>query len=1185
MATDPVGADELRSHLAASLPGYMVPGAFVALEALPLTPNGKLDRKALPEPDQHAQESGRPPRTPTEETLARLFAQTLGVRSVSIDDGFFDLGGDSIMSIQLVSRAQSSGIGFSVRDVFEQQTVAALAAICDSSPTQAQKPNLEPIGSAPLTAIMREFLERGGPVNEYNQSILLTAPADATAETITAALQAVLDHHDSLRLRLHADGRSGFTTEILPVGAVRAADHLTHIDATHHTTPETLHDLTTHHAAQARTHLNPHHAHNLHALYLDHGPHQPAHLALIAHHLVIDGVSWRILLDDLATAHRQVIAHEAPGTLPATGTPWRHWATTINDRAGDPHLQDQLSHWTETLSHPPLLVLDPAQDTHGTAGHHTAVLDAETTRALLTWVPGLYNATVNDLLLTAFSLATARWHRDHPHLGHADRPVTLTLESHGRHEHLAPGADLARTTGWFTTAHPVRLHPRTTDWTDAWNGGPSLGHALKLVKEQIRTTPQQGAGYGLLRYLNNATKAQLAGLPTPQYAFNYLGRIATSANADAAWSMVAADIAGTHADTPLAHPVTLNAITHDADDGPQLQAAWTYAGRLVTEDEMRALADYWLHMLKSLVTHGRRADAGGLTPSDVAHPALTQGHIDELEASGPPLEDVLPLSPLQEGFAFHHVMEEHGLDVYTAQLSLDLEGAVDSGALRAAAHTLLQRHANLRAAFVQQSSGEWLQTVRREVPVPWREADLSALSTDEQDTRARRIAEEDRWTRFDLARPPLLRLTLLRLGEYRYRFLLTNHHILLDGWSLPIVVRELLSLYMSGSDTGLPRVMPYRNYLAWLAERDHEAARDAWSAALGTLDGPTLIAPEAGPVTTAPERLSFYLDQETTDQLARWASSHDLTLNTVLQGAWALALAHTLNRTDITFGTTVSGRPAELPGVESMVGLFINTVPVHTRPTADQDIVGYLTGLQRQQNQLLDHQWVSLAEIQRWTGHKKLFDTAMVFENYPVDVAGTTARLEAEGLRLTRAEGADATDSVLHLVVFQRESGIELRLDYRTDACEKDLAESVGTSAVRALRAIAADPEQSLARLELIDPAERHQLLEEWNGQQVETAPVDVVALFEEQAAATPNAVALTCAGQDVTYAELNARANQLGRHLAAGGVGPEQFVTVGIPRGPDLITALVAIVKSGAAYVPIDPDYPAERIAHILND
>ncbi|MFF2549305.1 amino acid adenylation domain-containing protein, partial [Kitasatospora sp. NPDC058063] len=552
----------------------------------------------------------------------------------------------------------------------------------------------------------------------------------------------------------------------------------------------------------------------------------------------------------------------------------------------------------------------------------------------------------------------------------------------------------------------------------------------------------------------------------------------------------------------------------------------------------------------------------------------------------PGLADVLPLSPLQEGLLFHSLYDERAADVYTVQLVLDLDGPLDPAALRAAADGLLRRHPNLRAAFRHEGLARPVQLIPHEVELPWTATDLSGHA-DEAARQAEltRLLAADRGRRFDLARPPLLRFALYRLGEQRHTLVLTKHHILLDGWSMPILVRELFELYGRGGDeTALPAVTPYRRYLAWLGDQDADGAREAWRQALAGLEEPTLLAgAEPEQATRTPEHRIVELSAELTAQLRSQARRHGLTLNSVLQGAWALLLAKLTGRDDVVFGATVSGRPPELPGVETMVGLFINTLPVRARLQAGERLVDALARMQDQQADLMEHQHLGLTEVQRLAGHGRLFDTIAVFENYPLD---PQALQPAVGeLRLADLQAIDATHYPLGVIASVVEGRLQLRLDHRPELFDADAVRLIGERLVRLFEAIAADPTQPVGRIDLLGPAELHRVLVEWNGDGAEVAPATVPELFAAQAARTPEAVAVTHRDTELTYRELDARANRLAHLLVERGVGPEDFVALALSRSADLVVAVLAVLKAGAAYVPLDPEYPADRLAYTLAD
>ncbi|GAA5613798.1 non-ribosomal peptide synthetase [Streptomyces platensis] len=432
------------------------------------------------------------------------------------------------------------------------------------------------------------------------------------------------------------------------------------------------------------------------------------------------------------------------------------------------------------------------------------------------------------------------------------------------------------------------------------------------------------------------------------------------------------------------------------------------------------------------------------------------------------LEDVLPLTPLQEGMFFHSWYDDEAVDVYGVQMVLALDGPLRPDLLRASVAALLKRHPNLRAGFRQRANGQPFQVIHREVPLPWEELDLT-----DRDDAARRLAEflaADRARRFPLDRPPLMRFTLVRLGPDRYRLVLSNHHLLLDGWSTPILVRELFTLYEhGGDDRALPPVVPQRTYFSWLAAQDDAGCERAWQQALDALPGPSLVAPaDPGRAPVAPQRVVAAFPEGFGGDLDRFARQRGLTVNTLVQGAWAVVLGRLTGRDDVVFGTLVSGRPPEVAGIESMVGMFINTVPVRVRLDAGAPVADNLARLQDEQTALLSRHHLSLARIQRLAGTGDLFDTFMVFENFPGD-DGT--RPSYAGVRVEVAEGHDSAHYPLRVVAGLTGQRLQIELEYRPDLFDRDEAAAVLGALEGVLGEIVAGPGQAVAGLTCPLPA------------------------------------------------------------------------------------------------------------------
>jgi nonribosomal peptide synthetase CepB len=623
-------AEGLRAYLAGRLPEYMVPAAIVTLDGLPTTVNGKLDTGALPAPRFTGIPGGRGPATAAEEVLCGLFAELLGLDEVGAEDGFFDLGGDSIMSMQLVARARAAGLVFSPRDVFQAQTPAALAAIAAAAGPAGQAVPDVGTGEVLLTPVMRWLLERGGPVTRFSQSVLVGVPAAAGLADLTRALQAVIDHHDMLRARLL--DQDGWQL-VVPGPGPAAAGLVRRVNAAGAGVAG-LGELAAAEQATAAARLDPAAGVMVQASWLDRGPGQAGLLVVVVHHLVVDGVSWRVLLPDLEAAWTAVAAGR-PVLLDPVATSFRRWSQLLAAAAGQDQAARELDWWQQVLdAGDPLLgsrPLGPADTTEGMRRMPVPV-PADQAAPLTGEVPAIFRCGIHEVLLAGLAAALAQWRPGGPAGG-----VLVELEGHGR-EQVSPDADVSRTVGWFTSHYPVRLDPGPVPFTEVTAGGAAAGQLLKRVKEQVRQVPGNGLGFGLLRYLNPGGAAVLAGYPAPEIGFNYLGRFTAAGLEDttdrqpAAWRP-AGRVLGGSADPgmPARHVLEVSGLVRDLPGGPRLQLSLAWAGQLLDEPEVAELARLWAAALAGLAAHAARPGAGGLTPSDLPLVSLDQDEVEEFE--------------------------------------------------------------------------------------------------------------------------------------------------------------------------------------------------------------------------------------------------------------------------------------------------------------------------------------------------------------------------------------------------------------------------------------------------------------------------------------------------------------------------------------------------------------------------
>ncbi|WP_074262236.1 non-ribosomal peptide synthase/polyketide synthase [Pseudomonas aeruginosa] len=1150
--------DALRKALKERLPEYMLPAHLLFLACMPLTPNGKLDRKGLPKPSADQQQRDyQAPRSEVERQLATIWAEVLKLEQVGLADNFFEIGGDSIISLQVVSRARQLGIHFTPKMLFEAQTIGALAPLAESG-TQVLAIDQGPVtGVTPLLPIQQGFFaEEVAERHWWNQSVLLEAREPLDARLLEQALRGVLAHHDALRLSFTREA-AGWTARHRGVeegaAALLRVARVADLAALRALADEVQRSLDLADGPLLRALLAA----------FDDGSQR---LLLVIHHLVVDGVSWRILFEDLQTAYRQLLAGQAV-ELPAKTSAFRDWAERLQAFAGDGGLDGELAYWQGQLqgASSDLPCLDPQGDqSNRHACSVSCGLDAEATRQLLQEAPAAYRTQVNDLLLTALARVICRW------TGQVD--ALIQLEGHGREELFAE-IDLTRTVGWFTSLFPLRLTP-----------AEGIAASIKGIKEQLRAVPNKGIGFGALRYLGSAaSQAALAGLPMPRITFNYLGQFDGSfAMDEGALFVPAGERAGDDQspDAPLANWLALNGRIY----GGELRIDWSFSGERFETTSIQRLADAYRDELLALITHCRVAEGQGLTPSDFPLARLDQARLDQLPLAPCEVEDLYPLSPMQQGMLFHSLYQQEAGD-YINQLRVDIDG-LHPESFRAAWQAALDEHDVLRSGFLWQGAFETpLQVVRKRVEVPfsvldWRGREDLAAALDELAAGEGRLG-------FDLSEAPLLRLVLVRTDEERYHLIYTNHHILMDGWSNSQLLGEVLQRYRG--ETPPRSGGRYRDYIAWLQRQDAALAEAFWLPRLRQLDEPTRLGQS---IAQAKQRGKGYaerlreLDGEQTRRLAELAREQKITVNTLVQAAWLMLLQRYTGQDSVAFGATVAGRPAELNGIEEQIGLFINTLPVIATPLPQQSLASWLQAVQGENLALREFEHTPLYDIQRWAGQggEALFDNILVFENYPV--SQMLQQQASQGLAFGAVGNHEQTNYPLTLSVSLGQR-LELQFAYDREHFDDASVARLDRHLTHLLAQMVERPASTcLAEFQLLEAAERRQAIFDW-GRNPGRYPDErsVEQLFASRAAMEPERVALLFEERQLSYGELNAQANRLAHRLIELGVGPDVLVGIAVERGLEMIVSLLAVLKAGGAYVPLDPEYPQERLGYMIED
>jgi amino acid adenylation domain-containing protein/non-ribosomal peptide synthase protein (TIGR01720 family) len=1178
----------LRGALASTLPDYMLPAAFVVLESLPLTPNGKLDVRALPAPEITGEGEYRAPVTEHEQLVARLFTELTGAKRVGLGDSFFALGGDSISAIRLVSLARARNAHLTVRSIFEHPSVQALAAAIEVRHEQALilKPEA---GAVPLTPIQTQFLQLSGSVTQFNQAFALVAPGGCSVEQVRSMLAKLVAHHDALRLALidTPSGRSLWLQDEAPALEIVEVD-LSAQDAD--TQTESIAKL----GEDLSKRLDPYGGQMLAATWVttSNNPRARAQLLLAIHHLAVDGVSWRILFEDLE--HLRVSS-----TLPSRTHSVRDWAHALALQATT--RESELGDWCETLAGAQALGTDtpiaPELNRMGDARHHVSPLSQELASSLGE-VARTYHAGMDEVLIAALGLALTAWQE--AHYGLAAAPMLIDLESHGRQSDsvLLEGStpiDITHTVGWFTSVYPVRLDASVLDLNEALAGGDAAGLMLRATKERIAKMPDKGLGFGILRHLNEKTASVLGALPQAQIVFNYLGRFEQT-QPQAGWYSNTFVGSPDDLDRARMHEIDVNAAF---DEQGRLQVVWSHHPLQHLPTRIEDLALRFEQALNALVRHATQAPlAQRHTPSDFAL-ARARGLDQAMLDRWPQATEVWPLTALQQGLGFESLaLADAAHDPYRVQLRMTLKGPLDSARLKRALEALLERHPILNLTLPTEMLEKGLG-IRRPQGV-----DFTLLSADESALSA--LILEDLHTPFDLERGPLIRVRLIQTAPDVHHLILTNHHAILDGWSTPIVMGDLAALYRAEV---LPPTLAWGEHLKWLAAQDAEAAQRYWRGHLAGQESGALWLTHSKLDQTADEHREQtqtqdpgeYIEHISSDVsagLERFARNHGLTLANVVQPLYLLLLARLSSRNDITIGVTRSGRSAQRAGIDRAVGLYISTMPLRAQIDLSQPLVEWMRELQTEFAQQDEHLHLGLQNVQQLIGQQTLFDSLFVFENYPID---HSVQRFAPGLEIAQVSGHDATHYGLALAAMMSPSGLVLRTTYDQTLLEAKQIQRIMGRLTQMVQTIATEPAEQLCLGELrwFAQTERHQVVELFNQTEVsaegltEAVSKDTLSneattlpeLFEQQAARTPEATALVFSEATLTYAALNARANQLARHLISLGIGPEQIVAIALPRSIEMVVALLAVLKSGAAYLPLDADYPTARLTFMLGD
>jgi len=1178
-----VSGVELRDYLAWELPDYMVPSNFTILPSLPLNPNGKVDRRALLEMEKKGVENRTeyvPPKNELEKKLVEVWEKVLDRQPVGVKDNFFMLGGDSVKSIQIASRMNTLGYRFEMRDLFHNPTIEKLsphvkevAGIVDQGAVT---------GAVPFTPIQEDFfLRHRTDPQHFNQAIMLKFADHLDEKMVKAVFNRLQEHHDALRMVYPL--KNGQLVQ-----ENRGPDHVLDL---------TVHDFREEESRKNALEKLKTSANDIQAgIDLEKGPLMRLglfrladgdRLLIVIHHLVIDGISWRILFEDIETLFRQYRQGENLALPPKTDS-FKRWAEKLREYAAGESLSKEKAYW-EKLDSTPVTHIEkdlPGDNRVKDSATLRFNLDEAETEKLLSSVNQAFGTEINDILLTALGLSIAELH--------GGERISIALEGHGREE-IVPEVNISRTVGWFTSLYPLVLDVSLEK---------SLDRQVKEVKETLRQVPYKGIGYGILKYITPPGHKQgMAFRLDPRISFNYLGQFDADIRERA---FVVAEESGGSPHSPVGereYEIDFSGMIANN----RLVMSITFGKHQYRQETIQKLLGRYKERLQELIAYCTSRDRRELTPSDFTYKGFSLDTLDRIRAAVQgELEDIYILAPLQEGMLFHTLVDPSSA-AYFEQMFYRLRGGFDISLIQKSIALLFERYDVLRTNFVYENIDRPLQVVIKNRDSEFHYEDISALPTLEQkEAYIKEYKIKDRQRPFDLVRGSLMRVSVIKPQTDEYEFVWSHHHLLMDGWCAGILVEEFFELYCSLTENRTPRlpsITPYRVYLSWLEKQDKEASRMFWQEYLAGYETAALV-PRLGAITPGPggyqrEILTLVFPPEKKARLADLTVKYQATMNTLVQSVWGILLGRYNATRDVVCGSVVSGRPPQIENVEAIVGLFINTIPVRIQ---FQEETIFADLVQRIQNEALSSEpfhYYSLAKIQ--SEHllkQRLLDHVIVFENYPVveqieGVVNSSGKARKDlNLQLVNASTYEQTNYDFNLIVVSTDR-LVIKFEYNAHRYSQQAVQRIADHFKQLVDQVLADENAVVDRLTLLSEEEKQQVLITFNDTRRD-CPEDktIHALFQDQVESTPDQVAvvgINRAAADparlspLTYRELNDKANQLARLLRAKGVIPNTIVALMVGRSVEMAVGIMGSLKAGGAYLPLDANSPGDRLKYIL--
>lgn len=1150
---------DLKAFLAAELPDFMIPEAYVLLPCIPLTHTGKINYQHLPLPKAHEADF-HPPVSEEEIALATVWQQVLGNNKIGVNDNFFACGGDSIKSIQVSARLRSEGYELSVKDIFANQTIRKMALVLKRINEYADQAPV--VGEVPWSPIQAWFIQ--GSIefkSHFSQTVVVNFSEPIQKITLELIFQKLLDHHDMLRAVVKSENGRLFQ-EIL-----RARD-----------IPVVVEEYDLREENEPNRFINESAERGQAGIVLSTGPlmkmklfqgHDGSRLLIIIHHLIVDGISWRILFEDIQQLHNQ-IKKRLPLALPPKTSSYRDWSTCIAHYAASADHQTATAYWEKTREVPawkPTPVVENASNTYADQEKISFALTFRETEILLKEIHHVFRTQTNDLLLVAFMRAVKKRY-------HANS-VWVDLEGHGR-TNLDQTIDITRTVGWFTTIYPVMLQADVDD----------IDVIIKRTKELLRCVPNEGIDY-LVKRMNDPCDSNKS---NAAISFNYLGQF----DEDISRTSFMVERGSVGQDISLKecrlYDWEIAGIVMDQ----QLHMSITFSRHQYLRNEIESFMEDYKIELQNLVLYCMAQSRTYLTPYDVTHTDISLAQLETLEQQFE-LEDAYPLTPMQEGMFFHSILTPDA-GHYVEQMVLQIEGRMNINAIEKSLVQLVNHYEVLRTVFWHQGFEKPLQLVLKKGRPQFSFFDIrEEVRLDGTGKVLARYQLEDREDRFLLTEGNLLRLTVLQTDLHEYTFVWTHHHILMDGWCAAIIWRTFCEFYeaaISGKDLYLPKAGRYADYITWLARQDYKKSEEFWKKRLDGFEKSSLISFQQRVST---EQNSFqlasadiFLNEVFTQSLIKVARDTGVTLNVLFQAAWAVLLSKYNHTDDVLFGAVVSGRPPELNGIEEMIGLFINTIPVRVKfEDSSLSINQLMSRLQHESMEAESFHYQPLAALQQINSlGSNLLNHIMVFESYPVSekiLQGTSDEPGTIGIKEISVFEQSNYDLVIIVVPG---NSLRIKIDYNGSVYSNESIQRLLLHFQQILRQVASGKNMLVSEIDLLGEEERHYLKDALDHTTVNYPAAETITdLFQKQVHRTPDNIAVKFQSHELTYRQLDDRSSQLANTLVRLGVRSNDVVGLLTHRSHETIIAILSILKAGGGYMPIDAEYPIARQQYMIKD